>query len=379
MIRVLHVIDHLDLGGAQTALLDMLRHRDQSRFKMEVAVMHGLGTFAQPLAEAGVRVRSLAGAKWPPSYIPNFLRLIRKERYPIVHFHLQGANWLAKPLAALATNGLRIAHDHTSGDLRFRGLVSLLPDSASHHFSTRIIAVSPGVRDFLVRWEAVARDRIDVVPNGVDDGDFRPATAGERAAERERLGLPPDRLVAGAIGRLAPEKNLAMVPELAARHPEILFLIAGAGPEETAIAARARKLGVADRVRLLGAISDRSGFFRTLDIFLLPSLYEGLPMALLEAMASGVPVLSSHLADIAIVVQDGQNGLLAPPGSVAAFSEGLARLAASEELRRRLARHARKKVVDAYSAAHTAQQIEEIYDRELAIANLRSDARRLAQ
>lgn len=136
MIRVLHVIDHLDLGGAQTALLDMLRCRDRQAFEVEVAVMHGRGPFASALEEMEVPVRELSVSKWPPAYGPRFLRLLKTGNFDVLHFHLQGANWIAKPLAALAGHPLRIAHDHASGDLRFRGMSSLGPDALAHRFST---------------------------------------------------------------------------------------------------------------------------------------------------------------------------------------------------------------------------------------------------
>ncbi|HEY5742507.1 MAG TPA: glycosyltransferase, partial [Terrimicrobiaceae bacterium] len=176
MIRVLHVIDHLDLGGAQTALLDMLRHRDRSAFDVEVAAMHGRGPFAELLERIGIKVHSLAEAKWPPVYITRFVSLLRKADFQVVHFHLQGANWIAKPLAAWTGQRVLIAHDHTSGDLRFRGVGSLLPDASTHLFSSRIIAVSKGVRDFLIRWEAIPEHLIELVPNAVDQQTFYPCT-----------------------------------------------------------------------------------------------------------------------------------------------------------------------------------------------------------
>src|SRR5262245_8101431 len=126
MIRVLHVIDHLGLGGAQTAVLDMLGNRDRAAFDVEAAVMHGWGPFADALEAVGVKVHSLSPAKWPPAYVPNFLRLIGQGNYDVLHFHLQASNWLMKPLAALAGATVRISHDHTSGDLKFRGVGSLL-------------------------------------------------------------------------------------------------------------------------------------------------------------------------------------------------------------------------------------------------------------
>ena len=369
MIRVLHVIDHLDLGGAQTALVDMLRHRNRSAFDVEVAVMHGRGPFADALEALGIRVHSLARAKWPPAYVTEFLRLLRGADFHIVHFHLQGANWIAKPLAALAGQRVLIAHEHSSGDLRFRGLRSLIPDASTHLFSTRIIAVSKGVRDFLTRWEAISPDLIEVVPNAVDEGLFQPCTDEQRRSARARFSLPVNAFVAGGIGRLAHEKNFILLAELAARHPDVYFAVAGSGPERERIARRADELGVKERLRLLGSIFDRACFYHALDVFLLPSLFEGLPMAVLEAMFSGVPVLSSRLEGISAIMIHEKDGLLASGGDVEDFSSQLKRLAASPELRRHLAANARSKALQKFSASVTAGRIEDIYRRELAIAN----------
>lgn len=369
MIRVLHVIDHLDLGGAQTALLDMLRHRDRSGFDVEVAVMHGRGPFTGALEALGIKVHSLSRAKWPPAYVAEFLRLLRTTDFQIVHFHLQGANWIAKPLAALVGQRILIAHDHTSGDLRFRGAGSLLPDAAMHLFSSRIIAVSKGVSNFLARWEAVPNDLIELVPNAVDDEIFRPCTQEERRAVRGELSIAGDAYVAGGIGRLAREKNFAMLAQLAARQPEVVFVIAGSGPERDRIAALASELGVDSRLRLLGTVLDRPLFYRALDAFILPSLYEGLPMAILEAMCSGVPIISSRLEGIAAVIDEEREGLLAKPGAVADFSRQLARLKESPDLGEYLARAARAKASSQFSASVTARRIESIYRQELSIAN----------
>jgi glycosyltransferase involved in cell wall biosynthesis len=369
MIRVLHVIDHLDLGGAQTALLDMLRHRDHSVFEVEVAVMHGRGVFAEALEELGIKVHSLAPAKWPPVYVTEFLRLLRSASFHVVHFHLQGANWIAKPLAALAGQRILIAHDHTSGDLRFRGLGSLVPDASTHLFSSRIIAVSKGVRDFLTRWEAIPEHLIELVPNAVDEEVFRPCTEDQRKAARSALSLSEKLFVAGGIGRLAHEKNFALIPELAVRHPDIIFVVAGSGPERTRIAELASKLGVEARVRLLGTILDRPSFYDALDAFILPSLYEGLPMAVLEAMSSGVPILSSRLEGISAVITQDKEGLLARPGDVEDFSRQLTRLKESHQFARQLAASARAKALEQFSASVAVRKIENIYRRELAIAN----------
>lgn len=368
-IRVLHVIDHLGLGGAQTAVLDMLRCRDREAFAVEVAVMHGRGPFAAELEKIGVPVHPLAAVKWPPTYVPAFLRLLAEGNYDVLHCHLQGANWIAKSLAALAGFPVRIAHDHASGDLRFRGLPSLVPDALCHHYSSRVIAVSEGVRDFLTHWEAVPKDRIAVIPNGVNLEAFRAASPEEKSAARNHWNLPAMGFMAGAMGRLAAEKHLILLPELAWLHPEVIFVVAGSGPEQNRIEKRCAELGVSDRVHLLGAISERAEFYRMLDAFLLPSLYEGLPMAVLEAMAAGVPVLSSRLEGIASALREEQEGLLAQAGDTADFSRQFTRLTENPRLRETLAATARVRVEGTFSAARTISCVESLYRQELAIAN----------
>lgn len=368
MIRVLHVIDHLGLGGAQSAVLDFLKNLDPAEVRADVAVIHGRGVFADALEAAGFPVHSLSAAKWPPAYVPGLLRLLRRERYDILHFHLPGANWLLKPLAALTTDAPRIAHDHTSGDIRFRGVRSLLPDTLAHFFSTRIVAVSEGVGRFLREWESIPADKLTVIPNGVDTGTFRPGTTDERRAAREALGLPAEALVVGAMGRLACEKNFSMLPELASHFPNVEFIIGGSGPEQDKIVALVEKYGVTGRFHLPGAVSDRVRFFHAIDIFVLPSLYEGLPMTLLEAMATGVPLLASRLDDIAATVDEEKEGLLAEAGAETEFRSQLARLSAQPAFRKELAENSLKKVRDLYSARETARRITELYRHELAIA-----------
>ena len=171
------------------------------------------------------------------------------------------------------------------------------------------------------------------------------------------------------MGRLAHEKHFILVAELAARHPNAYFVVAGSGPEGERIAARADELGVKERVRLLGSVLDRPSFYQALDAFLLPSLFEGLPMALLEAMFSRVPVLSSRLEGISAIMTNEKEGLLASAGDVQDFSRQLNRLEASPELGRLLAANARSKALEQFSASVTAGRIEDIYRRELAIAN----------
>lgn len=361
MIRCLHVIDHLGLGGAQSALLDMVSHFDKSHIACEVATMHGRGPFADAIAETGVVVHSLAASRASPRHIPNLLALARRGGFDVFHFHLGGSNWLAKPLLALAGHGVRIAHDHSSGDLRFRGMGSLLPDALSHLFSDRVIAVSEGVREFLIQWEALPEDLVHLVPNGVNTTKFTPGTPREKAVARAAIGVSQDTFVVGAMGRFSKEKNFASLARIAAEVPGAVFVVGGDGPERSNIEASIAEHRMERRVRLLGIIEDRAAFYDGLDAFLLPSFHEGLPMVLLEAMAGGVPVVASHLPDLAAALEFGESGLLANPHDPHSFSTLLCVLSDRADMRESLATRARIRCENDFSAVSTSRAVEQIY------------------
>lgn len=373
MTRVLHVIDHLGLGGAQSALLDLVRHLDPSRFSCEVATLHGRGPFADALAREGFRVHSLSKHRWPPGYLARLPRSL--AGWPIIHFHLQAANWLAKSFAALETDAIRIAHDHASGDLRFRGFSSLLPDALGHLGSHRVLAVSPSVREFLIRWEAVPADRIRLVPNGVDTEKFRPPDPSVRQRARARLGVAPEDFVIGAIGRLAPEKNFAIIPRIAARLPGVRFLLAGEGPCEAEIRSVLEAERVGHAVQLVGRVDHREEFFSALDALLLPSLYEGLPMVLLEAMATGLPCVASALPDVAAALEDSCKDLLCPPTDTEAFVAAIERLLHDPAAATQQGVRARARCQRDFSATACAARVAQVYDEELALRDGREFAK----
>src|SRR4051794_7859079 len=139
--RVLHVIDSFDLGGGQTALLNLLRAANRERYEVEVACMHGRGIFWEEFARLGVPLHSLSPRKWLPLYVPRLAALIRKRRFDIVHCHLFGANWIAKPLAALLGVPVRISHDQCNDALRYDNALAHRLDTLANRWSSHVCAV----------------------------------------------------------------------------------------------------------------------------------------------------------------------------------------------------------------------------------------------
>lgn len=360
MIKVLHVIDSLDLGGAQTALLNLVRFRNREKFALTVAPMHGRGVFAGALEKEGVEVVSLSAAKWPPAYVFSLPRLLRRENFDVAHFHLFGANWIGKPLAALSGVRVRVNHDQCNDRFRTDRAWSLFADRATNLLSSHIFAVSASTRDCLLEREKISAAKITMLPNAVDTERFHPPTEAERDAARAELGSPTDSLVVAGLGRLHPQKNWLLFLRIAARFPQVTFVIAGTGPEE-------------DRLRTLAPGNVRFAGFRdartvlaAADIFLLTSDYEGTPMTLLEAMACGVPSVVSAVDGCAEILGDGSGGTTARPGDEADFTEKLRALLDDREARVRQGVAARARAVRDYDARAQTRIVEETYVRLLA-------------
>ena len=304
MIRVLHVIDSLDLGGAQTVLVNLARFRDRSVIEMEVAPMHGRGVFADALENEGVPVHFLSRGKFPPGYLLSLPRLLGRGRYDVVHFHLFGSNWIGKPLAALCGQRVLVNHDHCNDRARTGNPLATLVDAATNRLSSHIYAVSLSTRDDVIRREKLDPARVTFLANGVDTERFSPAGPAARAAARRELGLPAEGTVVAGLGRLHPQKNWPLFLEVARRFPEAKFVIAGTGPLEPVLRSILRDRGIAN-VAMLG-FRDARTVLAAADVFLLTSDYEGTPMILLEAMSCGLPCVVSAVDGCLEILADGR-------------------------------------------------------------------------
>lgn len=365
--RVLHIIDSLYLGGAQEVVLN-LATCGSSRFRHEVATMHGHGIYWDRLRQAGVKVHSLSPHKLLPLYLASIPWRLLADRPDILHCHLIPSNIIAKPLGALLGVPVVINHDHTNDTRRAESRLLLALDRFSNRFASHIVAVSASCRNFLITRESIPANDVTLVPNAIDLLRFSPAVA-RRDQARLELGLPASARVVAGVGRLNPQKNFALfldvAAQLAPRFPDLHFLLAGDGPEEKMLREKAAALGIADRVTFSGYVADTRLVYLAADVLLMPSRYEGLPMTLLEAMAMGLPVVASQLDGIAEVIGDGREGFLVPSDEAALFVERTAALLQDAELSSCIAQNARAKIEASFSVERMTSAVEEIYDRFL--------------
>jgi glycosyltransferase involved in cell wall biosynthesis len=226
----------------------------------------------------------------------------------------------------------------------------------------RYIAVSQHVAERLRERLGLPAARIRVIPNAVPVG--RPARRDVRL--RASVAGDPGRPLVLTVARLHAQKGLPYLLRAASAIPDAVFAIAGEGEEREALESLARSLGIAERVRFLGHRRDVAALLAACDVFVLPSLYEGLPLSVLEAMAAGAPVVATDIGGTNEALTNDDTGVLVPPADAAALARAIQALLADRERARRLAAAARQYVRRHHSAAAMADDVGRVYEELLA-------------
>jgi glycosyltransferase involved in cell wall biosynthesis len=205
-----------------------------------------------------------------------------------------------------------------------------------------------------------------VVPNAVELQRFDAPPDPGRRAVRQQWGIPADAPVLGVLARLSPQKGitflLAAMPAILAQHPDTFALVVGEGYLRPELEAQAQALGVAERVLLVGYRQNVVEYLRAFDLFVLPSLFEGMPLSILEAMGAGLPVIATAVDGTPEVVLDGETGLLVPPADPPALAEAVNRLLADRELAARLGQQGRARS-DGFSEEALLDRVGTVYQQ----------------
>lgn len=324
--RVLWVSKGLGPGGAERLLLSFARAGDQQRFAFRAAhLLPWKDQLVGPMRQAGVEVGCLDGARLADlRWVGRLRRLVAGERIEVVHLHSPAVAGLARP--ALASIRPRPAIVTTAHNVwpSFHPLTRAL-DQVTEPLDDHLFSVSHAVHESL---PARMRERSEVLVHGVDVAGIG-QRRGERDRRRAELGVA-DRRVVITIANLRADKdhrNLFAAAErvLAARH-DVVFLVIGQGPLAEHLRTDLAGRGLDDRVRLLGHQEDPIAHLVAADVFALASRHEGLPIALLEALAAGLPVAATAVGGIPELVREGAEGRLVPPGDPVALAAAVTAL-----------------------------------------------------
>lgn len=367
-VRVVYLTHSLAVGGAEELILNTVMRLPRDRYEPIVCTFERTpGPIGREIAAHGIAVRALGvepGIRHPFDWWT--IRAALRELQPaIVHTFLLPASLYGRAAAVAAHVPVIIGTEVNIYERKQRHHIVAERWLASR--SKCVVVSAEAVKDAYVRQLGISRDAVRVVYNSVNwqrlDSTMEPREV------RQQLGIPDDRLTVGVVATLQEKKGHRVLLDALATTPgleRVWLMLVGDGPSRAMLEGYARDRGIADRVTFCGTRRDLGNLLPAMDVFALPSLWEGLPLALLLAMGAGRPVVATRLAGIPEVVTDGETGLLVPAGDAGAIGGALARLCGDPAFRARLGTAAREAVRDRFDADTYTKSVTRLYEEFLA-------------
>lgn len=372
--RVLHLINTLSVGGAERHLLDLLSHLPRREFEVRVAFFkeeaHEARSLVADFRDLGIPVHDLRlqGAGGTVAATTRLARLTREFTPTIVHTHLYRADLVGTVLRPIVGIPVLVSTVHNLDfETTYRRWRRFL--FAAYRRANAVVAISHAVRAQLVE-RGLDPARVTVIHYGVAAGDAPEPSPARRPGA-----------VIGTLGRLARQKGHDLLIDAFAKvlvtHPRAELLIAGHDDEglRGELRARAERLGVEGSVSFLGYVDDVRAFLASLDVFVLPSRWEGFGLVLLEAMSAACPVVATRVGPVPEIVQHGNSGLLVEPGDSSVLAGAIAQLLDNAEHRRVMGRRGRTRALREFSVDRVARETTALYHSLLGAHHQRGDQR----
>ena len=360
----------LGVGGTESHILELATRIDRSRFDVSVCTLKSGGRMAEELQARGIKVLSLDGAgKLDARVLFRLLNIIREERPDVIQAFLFWANVAARICGRLARTLAIISSYHD--EIVSEGWMIRLVDRLTLKWTHGVLCCSEAVRRSVVSRIGGTGHQFTVIPFGVDVDRFGTSAP----ATRRELGLLDDGAVVGTVCRLVePKKGLSILlqamGELKRRlgKPPCQLLIVGDGPARETLESLRDRLGLFEWVVFTGIRRDIPRVLHALDAFVLPSLYEGFGIAILEAMAAAKPVVATTVGGIPEFVVSGDTGLLVEPGDASALAEAIERLLCEPERAMQMGIRGRERVLAGFQMSTVVRRHEQVYEACLASA-----------
>jgi glycosyltransferase involved in cell wall biosynthesis len=361
--RVLHLITSFEIGGTERQAVELLKRLDGERYDVRLAVLRNEGPFYSEIAARFPDVPEFPLTSFHDAnavkQLARLRRLMRREKIDILHAHDFYSSFIGAAAARLCGVRVIAAQRHLK-----------LSDRRAHKWGTRLIHLlanrilvnSEAIREHIVTNEGAQTDKIVVVKNGVV-----PVTASSqnRAELCKELGVDTCVTLVGMVARLQTVKGhrffLEAGAEVLRKRKDAHFVLVGDGPLRAEIANQAAELGISDQVHMLGDRADVSRLVSAFDLLVLASLHEGLPNAVMEAMAAGVPVVATAVGGTKELITDGETGYLAPSANSAALAERVL-FALGDDCRDEIISAAHRKITSAFGIEQMVESVEALYD-----------------
>jgi glycosyltransferase involved in cell wall biosynthesis len=375
-VKVLHLITHLGVGGAQDNTLLTVKRLDRRKYEVHLASEPG-GRWLERAYQYADQVYFVDHLRQgrreiqPASDLQALFEtvgLIKQQRYDIVHTHSSKAGFIGRVAAWLAHTPVIIHTIHGFPFHRymspFRRWLYILLERFASGLSNQLISVSELLKGEAIRLKIAPADKITIIYSGIEFSQFEGSV--NVVAKRLELGLNPHLPVVGTVGRLskqkAPQDFVKAAFEVLQRVPEVQFVMVGDGPLRQKVE---KLIGGDSRIKILGYRQDVPQILQTFDIFVLSSWWEGLGRALTEAMIVGLPVVATRVNGVPELVIDGETGLLAPPQCPHLLAEKIVCLLQNPDAAKQFGQNARQKVASRFNADLMIERISNLYQQLL--------------
>ena len=358
-VPIAFCITDLDVGGAERALLRIVTGLDRTEWSPAVYCLSQPGPLAKVLLDAGVPVTCLGLRRfWEVHKIRRLSLVLRQQQPMILQTFLFHANFVGR-LAGWWAGVPHIVSGIRVSERRYASYLWL--DAWTQCLVKRHVCVSQEVADFSIQQGRLNARKIRVIPNGVDAASYREAIP----ADLSTVGVKPEAFVWLTVGRLEEQKGpwvwLEAVSQLAIQFPQAHWLWAGQGPLAEKLQRDTQKRGLKERVSWLGFREDVPNLLRSVQGFVLSSLWEGQPNAVLEAMAAGLPVVTTAVEGVSTMIDPGKTGLLVTPGNAQDLATAMADVMTRPDLARQMSSAGQKHVVENFSWENVIRQYETLY------------------
>lgn len=377
---VLHILE-ATTGGTRRHLVDLVTHLDPSRYVVSVVC----STLRDPSFSADIEwmrsrgvdvsVVQMHRAIRPLSDLVAFFRIRRilKRGYDIVHTHSSKAGFLGRLAATTVGTPFVVHTPHVFPFQMITGFALKRLYTALERLAARwtdiLICVSPEEKQAAQALGLLDESRLRLIENGVTVPPAEAAPSAGSDDARKRFGIAAGVRVIGTVGRCTRQKGheylIRAAAAVTAQRDDTLFVILGDGKSRASEEARVKRLGLADRIRFLDPRDDPGPFFNAIDIFVMPSLWEGLPYALLEAMGHGIAVVATRVGGMEQAIANGVSGLLVPPGDTSALAGAIVGLLDDPERRAALGVEARATVLERFLLEDMTAKVEAVYQAGL--------------
>ncbi len=363
-LKILYLITELEFGGAENLLLELSRYISREYFDVSIGYLKGKGTLKEDFKKIGIRVVYFnMRSRLDVFCIFRLAGFIRKEKFDIVHTHLIDADIFGYFGAKIAGVSRIVSTKHSTDDFRKRKTISVFLDAFVANRICKNIAVSNAVREFLIKHQKIAQEKIKVVYHGINVPRFSWEINKDKS--KVDLDLNSEEYIVGVIGRFEKEKGhiflIEAINKIMLEIKNIHFVFLGEGSLKESMQEKINSLNLNNKATFLSARKNVESVLNALDILVMPSLWEGLGMASLEAMAAGVPVLASDVEGIREVVKNNETGILVPPADSGELANQVLALLKDEPLRSRLSKNGRDFVEKNFNINKFVNEMELLY------------------